>query len=53
MPRRWQRWRPRRCNTRYLPMTPFPESLRVESDIARAVAAAHDLLIAVPSHGFR
>ena len=42
-----------RCNTRYLPMTPFPESLRVESDLARAVAAAQELLIAVPSHGFR
>ena len=42
-----------RCNTRYLPMTPFPESLRVESDLAHAVAAAQELLLAVPSHGFR
>jgi glycerol-3-phosphate dehydrogenase (NAD(P)+) len=42
-----------RCNTRYLPATPFPETLRVESDFASAVAAADELLIAVPSHGFR
>ncbi|MEY2920840.1 MAG: hypothetical protein RL261_2145, partial [Pseudomonadota bacterium] len=25
------------CNTRYLPMAPFPASLVVESDLARAV----------------
>jgi glycerol-3-phosphate dehydrogenase (NAD(P)+) len=42
-----------RCNTRYLPMAPFPESLRVDSDLARAVGSAQELLIAVPSHAFR
>jgi glycerol-3-phosphate dehydrogenase (NAD(P)+) len=42
-----------RCNLRYLPMAPFPDSLTVESDLARAVAHAQDLLLAVPSHGFR
>ena len=34
-----------RCNTRYLPMAPFPESLRVESDLARAVGSAQELLM--------
>ena len=42
-----------RCNARYLPMTPFPESLRVESDLARAVAAGQASLVAVPTHGLR
>jgi glycerol-3-phosphate dehydrogenase (NAD(P)+) len=42
-----------RCNTRYLPMAPFPESLILEPDLARAVVAAQELLIVVPSHGFR
>ena len=42
-----------RCNTRYLPMAPFPASLVIESDLPRAVASAQDLLVAVPSHGFR
>jgi glycerol-3-phosphate dehydrogenase (NAD(P)+) len=42
-----------RCNTRYLPMAPFPDALEVESDLARAVAGVQDLLVAVPSHGFR
>lgn len=42
-----------RCNTRYLAATPFPASLRVESDLAGAVAGADELLLAVPSHGFR
>jgi glycerol-3-phosphate dehydrogenase (NAD(P)+) len=34
-------------------MTPFPAALRVEPDLARAVAGSQELLIAVPSHGFR
>ncbi len=42
-----------RCNTRYLAGAPFPAGLRVESNLADAVAAADELLIAVPSHGFR
>jgi len=42
-----------RRNVRYLPDAPFPDSLVVEAEIARAVAGADDLLIAVPSHGFR
>jgi glycerol-3-phosphate dehydrogenase (NAD(P)+) len=42
-----------RCNRRYLPATAFPDRLQVEPDLAAAVAAAAELLIAVPSHGFR
>ncbi len=42
-----------RCNRRYLPAVPFPDRLQVERDLAAAVAAADELLIAVPSHGFR
>jgi glycerol-3-phosphate dehydrogenase (NAD(P)+) len=42
-----------RCNLRYLPMAPFPEGLSVEADLSRAVAGADDLLLSVPSHGFR
>ena len=42
-----------RRNRRYLPEAPFPDSLVVEAELARAVARAEDLLIAVPSHGFR
>ena len=42
-----------RRNARYLPEATFPESLVVEADLARALARAADLLIAVPSHAFR
>jgi glycerol-3-phosphate dehydrogenase (NAD(P)+) len=42
-----------RRNLRYLPDAPFPPGLRLEPDLARAVDAAVDLLIAVPSHAFR
>ncbi|MEY4376259.1 MAG: hypothetical protein RJB26_809 [Pseudomonadota bacterium] len=42
-----------RCNERYLPEASFPPSLQVEPDLARAVAAARDLLVVVPSHAFR
>jgi glycerol-3-phosphate dehydrogenase (NAD(P)+) len=42
-----------RCNLRYLPAAPFPDGLRVDGDIVTAVRAADELLIAVPSHGFR
>jgi glycerol-3-phosphate dehydrogenase (NAD(P)+) len=42
-----------RCNTRYLPATPFPESLRIESSLAQALGEADELLLAVPSHSFR
>lgn len=42
-----------RANRRYLPDVAFPDSLRVEPDLARAAAAATDILVCVPSHAFR
>jgi glycerol-3-phosphate dehydrogenase (NAD(P)+) len=42
-----------RSNARYLPQAQFPDTLRVEGDLAAAVRSARDLLIAVPSHALR
>ena len=42
-----------RRNLRYLPDAAFPAGLTVEPDFARAVRAALDVLVAVPSHAFR
>jgi glycerol-3-phosphate dehydrogenase (NAD(P)+) len=42
-----------RRNARYLPDAAFPPGLAVEPDFERAVGAALDILIAVPSHAFR
>jgi glycerol-3-phosphate dehydrogenase (NAD(P)+) len=42
-----------RCNRQYLPEAPFPESLVIAHDVADAVRAADEVLIAVPSHAFR
>ncbi|MGL4859253.1 MAG: NAD(P)H-dependent glycerol-3-phosphate dehydrogenase [Enterobacteriaceae bacterium] len=42
-----------RCNTVFLPGVPFPDSLRIESDLAKALAASRDILLVVPSHVFR
>jgi glycerol-3-phosphate dehydrogenase (NAD(P)+) len=42
-----------RVNQRYLPHSPFPDTLQVPSDLAAALSGADDVLIAVPSHAFR
>jgi glycerol-3-phosphate dehydrogenase (NAD(P)+) len=42
-----------RRNVRYLPNAPFPDTLRIEPDLARALENTRDVLIAVPSHGLR
>ncbi|HET7921377.1 MAG TPA: NAD(P)H-dependent glycerol-3-phosphate dehydrogenase [Gammaproteobacteria bacterium] len=42
-----------RENRRYLPGIVFPDGLRVESALERVTAQCRDLLVAVPSHGFR
>jgi glycerol-3-phosphate dehydrogenase (NAD(P)+) len=42
-----------RENKRFLPGCPFPESLAVEFELAKLVADCDDLLVVVPSHGFR
>jgi len=42
-----------RANARYLPQGGFPDSLIVGCDLAAAVRGAVDVLIVVPSQGFR
>ena len=42
-----------RVNERYLPGVRLPDGLEIEHDFARAVAAAEQLLLVVPSHAFR
>lgn len=42
-----------RCNPRYLPDIAFPAALSATADLEQALAAADDLLLAVPSHSFR
>ncbi len=41
-----------RCNQTFLPDVFFPDSLRLEADLKRAVAASRNILIVVPSHVF-
>jgi glycerol-3-phosphate dehydrogenase (NAD(P)+) len=40
-------------NTRYLPGVPLPESMRAEPDLARALAGAELVVVAVPSPAVR
>ena len=42
-----------RCNARYLPGTPFPDSLQVQPQLAAALAGVRDVLVVVPSPAFR
>jgi glycerol-3-phosphate dehydrogenase (NAD(P)+) len=42
-----------RCNLRYLPDAPFPDSLHTSALLPTAIADCTDVLIAVPSQGFR
>lgn len=41
-----------RCNQAFLPEVPFPDTLLLEADLARALAASRDVLVVVPSHVF-
>ncbi|CQI94019.1 NAD(P)H-dependent glycerol-3-phosphate dehydrogenase [Yersinia rohdei] len=41
-----------RCNQAFLPDVPFPDTLLLETDLARALAANRDVLVVVPSHVF-
>jgi glycerol-3-phosphate dehydrogenase (NAD(P)+) len=41
------------CNKRYLPDAPFPDRLRAESDLARALVDPQLVVCAIPSHGMR
>lgn len=42
-----------RANTRYLPDVSFPTGLRIEPQLDALLEACRDLLVAVPSEGFR
>jgi glycerol-3-phosphate dehydrogenase (NAD(P)+) len=42
-----------RVNTRYLPDAPFPDGLSVADSLDEALAGVSDVLVAVPSSGFR
>jgi len=42
-----------RQNTEFLPGTVFPQGLRIESDLEKAVRYSRDILLVVPSHAFR
>lgn len=42
-----------RCNARYLPGAPFPACLTAVEDSAALLPQVRDILLAVPSHGFR
>jgi glycerol-3-phosphate dehydrogenase (NAD(P)+) len=42
-----------RRNTRYLPGVPFPDSLHLMADLTAVIDGVDDVLLAVPSHGFR
>ncbi len=42
-----------RVNTRYLPNALFPEDLQIAPTLAAALADVDDVLVAVPSNGFR
>lgn len=52
-PDHMQRLASERCNQQFLPDIEFPEALLVESDLARCLAEASLVLIAIPSHAFR
>ncbi|HEJ0405071.1 TPA: NAD(P)H-dependent glycerol-3-phosphate dehydrogenase [Serratia marcescens] len=41
-----------RCNQAFLPDVPFPDTLLLEANLARALAASRDVLVVVPSHVF-
>ncbi|AJJ63806.1 NAD(P)H-dependent glycerol-3-phosphate dehydrogenase [Yersinia aldovae] len=41
-----------RCNQAFLPDVPFPDTLLLDTSLARALAASRDVLVVVPSHVF-
>lgn len=42
-----------RCNKRFIPDVPFPSTLQPEAELGQVVQQAQDILVVVPSHGFR
>lgn len=51
-PKHIQQLQQDRCNHAFLPDVPFPDTLFLETDLARALAASRDVLVVVPSHVF-
>ncbi|GAK29801.1 NAD(P)H-dependent glycerol-3-phosphate dehydrogenase [Serratia liquefaciens] len=51
-PEQIQKMRHDRCNQAFLPDVTFPDTLLLEADLARALAASRDVLVVVPSHVF-
>ncbi len=45
--------REERANTRYLPGAAFPENLQAVVELEECLDGVRDILVAVPSHGFR
>ncbi|MQL49793.1 NAD(P)H-dependent glycerol-3-phosphate dehydrogenase [Photorhabdus khanii] len=41
-----------RCNQKFLPDVSFPDSLLLETDLTKALAASRNILLVVPSHVF-
>lgn len=42
-----------RCNIRYLPDVSFPDPLKISSNLQDIISKAGDIIVVVPSHGFR
>ena len=51
-PEQIQKMQHDRCNQAFLPDVTFPDTLLLEADLARALAASRDVLVVVPSHVF-
>ena len=51
-PEQIQKMQHDRCNQAFLPGVTFPDTLLLEADLARALAASRDVLVVVPSHVF-
>ncbi|MFC3396879.1 NAD(P)H-dependent glycerol-3-phosphate dehydrogenase [Brenneria rubrifaciens] len=51
-PKHIQALQAERCNQAFLPDVPFPDTLELETDLARALAASRNVLVVVPSHVF-
>ena len=51
-PQKMQKLNAERQNAEFLPDIIFPEALSLEADLAKAIQASRDLLLAVPSHCF-
>ncbi|CAI2484509.1 NAD(P)H-dependent glycerol-3-phosphate dehydrogenase [Serratia liquefaciens] len=51
-PEQIQKMQRARCNQAFLPDVTFPDTLLLEADLARALAASRDVLVVVPSHVF-